>query len=328
MATSLLEGLQGLMTPSLLSTAARSLGESEASVAGGLAASCTTILAALAGKAATSHGLGPLFDLINSPTNGAGVVKDPLVAVAVTPNSPLGALSGRLLSKLFGSHLPSVADVITRSCGLRAGSGGSLLNTAAPLVLGVLGSRVRAAGLNPAGLTGLLTRERDQFVRALPVGLATIPGLGSLLGLRETGRGASAGGTATAAAAAPATRWLGPALAVLALAVVLWGLSRASQPAVVNQAVGAVQGAMGDVGAAAGDLEFSCGDQRITLDHIGDRTVLTTDRGTFDLRRVEAASGARYEAFIDASTTFWGKGDRALLAVRGRTYPECTRIGE
>jgi membrane-bound inhibitor of C-type lysozyme len=97
---------------------------------------------------------------------------------------------------------------------------------------------------------------------------------------------------------------------------------------VVNQAVGAVQGAVADVGEAAGELEFSCGDQRITLGHIGDRTVLTTDRGTFDLRRVEAASGARYEAFIDASTTFWSKGDRAMLAVRGRSYPECTRIGE
>jgi membrane-bound inhibitor of C-type lysozyme len=328
MATSLLEGLTGLMTPSLLSTAARNLGESEASVAGGLGASFSTILAALAGKAGTPLGLGPIFDVISSPTNDGSVVKDPQVAAAVTPDSPLGALSGRLLSKLFGSQFPSIAHVVTRSSGLRAGSGGSLLNTAAPLVLGVLGNRVRAGGLSPAGLAGLLTGERDQIVRALPAGLGMIPGVGSLLGLKVTGREAAAVGAAAPGAATVARGWLGPAFAVLALAVVLWGLARASRSAAVDQAVGAVQGTAENVGEAAGDLEFNCGQQRITLGHVGDRTVLTTDRGTFDLRRIEAASGAKYEAFIDASTTFWNNGDRAMLAVRGRPYPACTRTAE
>jgi membrane-bound inhibitor of C-type lysozyme len=204
-----------------------------------------------------------------------------------------------------------------------------MLSMAAPLVLGLLGNRVRSGGLNPAGLATLLMGERDQIMRAAPAGLGAIPGFASILGLKDVG-----GDTDIAAAAprvsAPGTpRWLWPALAALALVAVLWGLSRARRPAAVDETVGAVKGAVSDVRdtvvAAAGNVRFHCGDQRISVSRVEDRTVLNTDAGTFDLRPVQSASGAKYEAFTDASTTFWNKGDRGTLTIRGKSYPECTR---
>jgi Bacterial protein of unknown function (DUF937) len=148
MATSLLDGLMGLLTPALLSTAGRSLGESEGSVATGLGAAFPTILAGLSGKAGDPPAMRPLFDLINSPANDDSVLRDPRLAVNVAPQSALGGAAGSLLSGLFGSQLSSVGDVIGRTAGLRAGAGGSLLKIAAPLVLGVLGNRVRSGGLD------------------------------------------------------------------------------------------------------------------------------------------------------------------------------------
>ncbi len=233
MATSLLDGLTGLVTPELLSTAARSLGESEASVATGLGAAFPTVLAGLAGKAGDARAMRPLFDLINSPANDGSVLRDPRLAVNVTPQSGLGGAAGSLLSGLFGSQLSSVGEVIGRTAGLRAGTGASLLNIAAPLVLGVLGNRVRSGGLDLAGLGSLLLSQRDQITRALP------PGIGSVLGLQ--------GATVPQVSAPSTPRWLWPALAALAVVAVLWGLSRNRHPAPAEQTVGVVRDTLGDV---------------------------------------------------------------------------------
>lgn len=257
MATSLLDGLKGLMTPELLSTAARSLGESEGSVATGLGASSSTILAALAGKAGTAQAIRPFFDLINSPANDGSVLRDPRLAATATPESPVGALGTKLLSGLFGSQLSSITDLVTRSGGLRSGSGASLMSMAAPLVLGLIGHRVRSGGLNPAGLASMLLGEKDQIMRAAPAGLSSILGLGDVGRTAAADVGAAASRISTPALGPSRPKWLWPALAALALIAVLWGMTRNRHPA-VDQTVGAVTTAATDIGdtvaAAVSDL--------------------------------------------------------------------------
>ncbi len=66
-----------------------------------------------------------------------------------------------------------------------------------------------------------------------------------------------------------------------------------------------------------------CGDQVIRVGHDGDELILEVADETWRMRPVRAASGARYEAIDDPSTTFWSKGERALLEIRGEPYPEC-----
>jgi len=68
-----------------------------------------------------------------------------------------------------------------------------------------------------------------------------------------------------------------------------------------------------------------CGDQLVTVDMVGDVLQLTVGETRYALRQVKAASGAKYEAADDPATTFWSKGDRALLTVKGASYPECVR---
>ncbi len=70
--------------------------------------------------------------------------------------------------------------------------------------------------------------------------------------------------------------------------------------------------------------EFRCGDQPASIGFTRDRMRLTVGNETFDMRQVPSASGSKHEAVNDPSTTFWSKGKTATLAVRGRTYPECT----
>ena len=66
-----------------------------------------------------------------------------------------------------------------------------------------------------------------------------------------------------------------------------------------------------------------CGDRSVTFGHVGSTTRMEAGGETFDLRPVRSASGARYEAVGDPSTSFWSKGDRATVVVRGQPWPEC-----
>jgi putative lipoprotein len=87
-------------------------------------------------------------------------------------------------------------------------------------------------------------------------------------------------------------------------------------------------GCAGGAGGRPSDVStMQCGDQRVTLGMLDDTLQLTVGEARFALRPAEAASGAKYEAVGDPSTTFWSKGDRAMLVVKGQNYPECVRTG-
>jgi heat shock protein HslJ/uncharacterized lipoprotein YbaY len=72
---------------------------------------------------------------------------------------------------------------------------------------------------------------------------------------------------------------------------------------------------------------LTCGDRaaNIGMVRIGQRDALQLAAGPerFELHQTPTASGARYEAMSDPLTFVWFKGQRATLAVRGDTYPEC-----
>jgi hypothetical protein len=187
---------------------------------------------------------------------------------------------------------------------------------AAPLVLGLLGNRVRTGGLNPAGLGNLLLGEKDSIMRALPAGL------GSILGLKDIGI------SAPQIPAPSSKRWLVPALAALAVVLVVWALGRNRHPAE----------------QAGGEMAAGMAHRRILPQHrpppltsslsAAPRTSLsaTSETGGPDYqlgqsrsRPVTTASGAKYVAVTDSTTSFWNKGDKATLELKGKKYPEVQR---
>jgi uncharacterized lipoprotein YbaY len=78
---------------------------------------------------------------------------------------------------------------------------------------------------------------------------------------------------------------------------------------------------------AAFSSPLVCGDRTasVSVARIGQREILQLTVGSerFELYETVTASGARYEAVNDPRTFVWFKGQRATLAVRGETYPEC-----
>lgn len=72
--------------------------------------------------------------------------------------------------------------------------------------------------------------------------------------------------------------------------------------------------------------EMVCGDKPIRVGFLGDRMRLQVGDRTFDLRQAVSASGARYVALADPTTSFRGKGDRGMLEIVGTAYPECLPV--
>ncbi len=76
--------------------------------------------------------------------------------------------------------------------------------------------------------------------------------------------------------------------------------------------------------AFASDLR--CGDQRVTIGYVGNAMRLTVGDQSFDMRPVASASGSKYEAVGDPSTTLWIKDTAATVAIKGVAYPPCTKV--
>ncbi|HQR72767.1 MAG TPA: META domain-containing protein [Burkholderiaceae bacterium] len=75
--------------------------------------------------------------------------------------------------------------------------------------------------------------------------------------------------------------------------------------------------------ALAFSTVFYCGEVLLELGFT-DRTMrMKALNRSIEMRQTPTASGARYEAVDDPTTSFWSKRQRGTLVIRGREYPEC-----
>jgi uncharacterized lipoprotein YbaY len=71
---------------------------------------------------------------------------------------------------------------------------------------------------------------------------------------------------------------------------------------------------------------WTCGGQSVALGYAGDQATLQVGGDNIPVQPVPSASGVRYDAVTEPDTFLWSKGDRAILEVRGRKYPECIHV--
>ncbi len=304
MSSNLLASLNGLITPDVLSAASRQLGDSEGAISKGLGASFSSILLGLVSKAGSPEALRPAFDLITNPANDATVLEDPRQLLSASPTSPAAALGGNFLNSIFGSRLSSITNAVGSTAGLRASSATSLISLAAPLVMGLLGNRVRKGRLDPTGLSDLLFSQRDSIAAAAP------PGVGSALGIGEIPRVSTPRVAEPARTESGGMRWLWPALAALALIALLWGLTRNrgttrevaidTTVSVTGAVTSAVSDAAGDLGAFVkrklpGGLEINVperGTESVLIAFIEDPSKPVDDKTWFDFDRINFETGS------------------------------------
>lgn len=230
MTTSLIDSVKNLATPELSSRIASSLGEPVHGVTSGLTGGLSSMLLGILGKSGDPAAMRSVFNTVTDPANDGRILENP-AAIVGAPEGGLSSLGGQLLSSVFGGRASAVNDILARSSGLRLASISSLMHMAAPLLLGILGKRVREGGLNAGSLTRLFEDERQGIERAAPAGVADALGIKEPQEVRTEVPPRERPRVYAPEEQASGIRWLWPALiALAAIALFLGTRSRHRQP--------------------------------------------------------------------------------------------------
>jgi outer membrane protein OmpA-like peptidoglycan-associated protein len=172
MSASLVDGLTGLITPSVVSKAASMLGEPEAAIRMGISGTIPALLGGLASRA-DDPGFGKsLFALVQSTPGDNGILSDVGNLFSAKGASPLMGNGGKLLALLLGSNTTSFTGTLARYAGVKNSTASTLLRGGAPLVLAYLAKRARSDGLSASTLTSLLRSQKASIAAAVPGPLA------------------------------------------------------------------------------------------------------------------------------------------------------------
>ena len=227
MATSLLESLSTYLTPDLIDSIGSTLGESPGSVSKGMGAVLPALLGGVADKAKDPSALQQLFALVSDDANDGSVLRDSggLLGTLTQNKGTLATLAASLLPFLFGARTDSISSAIANYAGIKSSSASSLVRLGAPLVLALLGDRVRKEGLGASALASLLGGQRDSITRAIPGALAGLFGQGAPRAAEPRYESRPAA-RAVEPERRSGLRWLLPFAVGLALLAGLWSLLR------------------------------------------------------------------------------------------------------
>lgn len=174
----LLDSVKGFLTPELVRSASSLVGESESSTRQTLNGAVPSVLSGLTNMVSSKDGASNLAGLIRD--GGYSSVVDNVDSLFSGGASTASMLSSgaQLLGTIFAGRSSAIAEQVAKSGGVSAGSATKLMSLAAPLVLGVLGKRAAAQGLNASGLASALLNEKSEIAAALPAGVAQVLGGG------------------------------------------------------------------------------------------------------------------------------------------------------
>jgi OmpA-OmpF porin, OOP family len=182
MASNLVDSLSALVTPDVVGRTASSLGESTVGIAKATTASFSSLLAGLLTRSSNPASMDQIYRLVSNPANDGRVLNNVGGLVSnVSTGAPTETsdLGHRFLSQIFGGQIGGVSGALGQYAGIRDSSASTLLDVAAPLVLGQLGRVVRTEGLNAAGLRDVLSSQRDSIMRNVPAGLSSLVAVGA-----------------------------------------------------------------------------------------------------------------------------------------------------
>jgi membrane-bound inhibitor of C-type lysozyme len=72
--------------------------------------------------------------------------------------------------------------------------------------------------------------------------------------------------------------------------------------------------------ALAATLRYHCDGLDFTAQYVGDQVIVQTPDRRYALPQVRAADGAKFQ---DGATTFWSKGETAIVELDGKPYTNC-----
>jgi len=248
---SLLDSISNMVTPELTRSLSANLGEQPDAIRNGLRTGSATLLGILSSKAQNSALLAQVASLINRSSTAMGAAAGAGGASAPSASEA----SSSFLQLLLGNDRAEIESKIAQASGVKTASAGTLLSTAAPMVMSTLASKFSGGNLNSGTLGSLLTAELPQLRGFIPSGLAGLSGVAP----------ASAARTAVVQEAeSSGNKWLLPVLlGALVVGGLIWYFMRGGSDTVkdaANKATDTATQATAAVGDAAKSATAALGE--------------------------------------------------------------------
>ena len=172
MPSDIIGAIQRMVTPDLIGKIANGLGYDKGAVGQAVAAGIPAILAGLASAADKPDGAQKISNVLSQSSVTLDEVKSSYTGSEQHSIADHGA---SVLSTLLGNGpMKALGSAVSEYSGLGPAAGKSLLGLLAPLVLGVLGQKQRALGLDAGGIAHLLAGQKDAIAAALPSGFSSL----------------------------------------------------------------------------------------------------------------------------------------------------------
>jgi outer membrane protein OmpA-like peptidoglycan-associated protein len=165
---SMLESIQDLLTPDILSRVTRQTGESESAVIKGFGAVIPTIAGIIASRTGDRGFIKDTADLASATSAEPNAIASAAEMAFSTTSEGTMTATDNWLSTTFGRSLPGLADSVARYAGIRGSAAASLLSMGAPLVLTYLGRWMRRDHFGASRLAERLRDNQSEIADALP----------------------------------------------------------------------------------------------------------------------------------------------------------------
>lgn len=149
----LFDSTQNFLTPEIINRVSRALHEPEEKVQDGLRTVIPTFLSGLIEKGITIEGAKEIVHMVEEENF------DTKIPVNLSDKAYLSK-GEHAVEDIFGVNYHSVADSLSPATGMSASNVEKMMDMIAPVVMGVIGSKVRNEGLSPHGLSGFLNQQK------------------------------------------------------------------------------------------------------------------------------------------------------------------------
>lgn len=180
MSFNVLDLAKGYLTNAVIQKVSGSINEDSSLVSKAISAALPSLLGGILKTSSSESGLSNIMNLITKNSNSS--VLDNLGGILSDQHqsSNLMSTGSSMLSGLLGNNLGGILDAVSGHTGIKKESTSSIMSILAPIVMSIIGNKVKSEGLGLSALGSLLGSQKDMISSALPAGLASSLGFGNM----------------------------------------------------------------------------------------------------------------------------------------------------
>ena len=162
---------QRFYSPDILQKISNEINQPVEQTKTGLKSVIPTLFMGIVNKGSTREGAESLMKLASEEDTGAPPIENP-ETIKVGGND--------VLSGIFGSNLNSVITKLGDVTGMNSVSLTKMMKMAAPMLIGMLGTKIKNDRMGPSALMSFLTQQKSSLAGLIPAGITGVTGFSEI----------------------------------------------------------------------------------------------------------------------------------------------------